>query len=199
MVVRLLDKSHKWSALNRLVPDMLAAGMIGCPFVCPDMIGGGQWVTFLPGSPFEPELFIRSAQVHALSPMMQISASPWRVLDKRYQAIFKSIIDLRQRFVPRIEKLVRHSAKSGEPIMRSLEYVFPNHGYAEIKDQFMVGDDLLVAPVLEKGAKYREVVLPPGEWIADDGQMFIGNCRIRVSTPIERLPYFVLKAKGEMK
>jgi len=199
VAVRLLDKSHKWSALNRLIPDMLAAGMIGCPFVCPDMIGGGQWVTFLPGSPFEPELFIRSAQVHALSPMMQISASPWRVLDKKYQAIFKSIIDLRQRFVPRIEKLVRHSAKSGEPIMRSLEYVFPNRGYSEIKDQFMVGDDLLVAPVLEKGAKSREVVLPPGEWMADDGQMFIGNCRIRVSTPIERLPYFVLNAKGEKK
>ncbi|MBR4257752.1 MAG: glycoside hydrolase, partial [Kiritimatiellae bacterium] len=74
VVVRLFDKEHSWSALRQLIPDMLATGLIGYPFVCPDMVGGGSWTTFLPGSPFSQELFVRSAQVQALSPMMQISA-----------------------------------------------------------------------------------------------------------------------------
>ena len=73
VIMRLHDKDHKWDALRRLVPDMLAAGFVGCPFICPDMIGGGEWTAFLPGAPFEPELFIRSAQVHALCPMMGTS------------------------------------------------------------------------------------------------------------------------------
>ena len=64
-----------------MVADMIAAGLLGYPFICPDMVGGGEWTTFIPGSPFDPELFVRSAQVHALCPMMQFSASPWRVLD----------------------------------------------------------------------------------------------------------------------
>ena len=80
VIMRLHDKNHSWDALARLVPDMLAAGFVGCPFICPDMVGGGEWTAFLPGSPFSEELFIRSAQVQALCPMMQLSASPWRVL-----------------------------------------------------------------------------------------------------------------------
>lgn len=192
LVVRLVDKAHKWSALQKIVPDMIASGMIGCPFVCPDMLGGGLYKSFLPGSGFESELFIRSAQLHALSPMMQISASPWRVLDGRHRKLFKSIVALRQRFVPLIEKLVARSAVTGEPIMRNLEYVFPGRGYGTVKDQFMMGDGLMVAPVVTKGEVSREVELPPGEWIADDGSVYTGPCRIRIDAPLERLAYFML-------
>ena len=75
--------------------------------------------------------------------------------------------------------------------MRNLEYVFPSRGYADIKDEFLMGDDLLVAPVLEKGAATRTVVLPPGKWTADDGQTFAGPATITVATPLARLPYFI--------
>ena len=74
--------------------------------------------------------------------------------------------------------------------MRNLEYCFPGLGYADIKDEFMMGDDLLVAPVMEKGAISRKVVLPPGKWKADDGQVYDGPMTIDVATPLERLPYF---------
>ena len=190
VIMRLHDKDHKWDALRRLVPDMLAAGFVGCPFICPDMIGGGEWTAFLPGAPFEPELFIRSAQVHALCPMMQISASPWRVLSPEHQAIFKKTVELRQRFAPRFVELAKESARTGEPMMRNLEYSFPGRGYAEVLDEFMMGDDLLVAPVMEKGAVTRKVVLPPGKWLADDGKTYIGPARITVDAPLGRLPHF---------
>ena len=190
VVVRLHDKNHTWDALRRLVPDMLAAGLVGCPFICPDMIGGGEWTAFLPGAPFDPELFIRSAQVHALCPMMQISASPWRVLPPELQRVFKEVVLLRQRFAPRFVELAKESARTGEPMMRALEYVFPGMGYAGIKDEFMMGGDLLVTPVVEKGATRRRVVLPHGAWRADDGTLRRGPGEFEIDAPLSRLPHF---------
>ena len=192
VVVRLHDKMHEWGALARIVADMIGAGLIGQPFICPDMVGGGDWVAFIPGSPFEQELFIRSAQIHALCPMMQISASPWRVLDAEHQAIFTDILSLRRKFAPKIAALAERAGKDGEPILRNLEYNYPGMGYAGVIDEFMMGDDLLVAPVIRKGAKERTVVLPPGRWLADDGVEVVGPCKTVVSAPLSRLPHFVL-------
>ena len=53
-----------------------------------------------------------------------------------------------------------------------------------------MGDDLLVAPVLEKGAASRRVVLPPGTWRADDGRVFDGPAEIDVDASLDRLPHF---------
>ena len=190
VVVRLHDKMHEWPALDRIVADMIAAGLLGHPFICPDMVGGGDWIAFIPGSPFDPELFIRSAQVHALCPMMQISASPWRVLDAKHQAIFSDIVALRQKFAAKFAALAKKAGEDGEPILRSLEYNYPGQGYAAVIDQFMMGEDLMVAPVLAKGALSRKVVLPPGRWLGDDGKTFDGPASITVETPLQRLPHF---------
>ena len=192
VIMRLHDKAHSWEALRRLVPDMLAAGFVGCPFICPDMIGGGSWTAFLPGAPFDPELFIRSAQVHALCPMMQFSVSPWRIMkdDSDGQQIIRDLVALRQKFAPKFVELARRSGETGEPIMRYLEYAYPHMGYADVKDEFLMGEDLLVAPVLEKGVISRKVILPTGKWKADDGRMYNGPATIEVPAPLSRLPYF---------
>ena len=190
VVMRLHDKNHSWDDLRRLVPDMLAAGLVGCPFICPDMVGGGNWTAFLPGSAFDPELFLRSAQVHALCPMMQISASPWRVLSPEHQALFAETVALRQRFAPRFAALAKESARTGEPMMRPLEYVFPGHGLAGVRDEFLMGDDLLVAPVLEKSGA-RRVVLPPGRWRDDLGAIHDGPATLDLgAVPLARLPHY---------
>ena len=191
VVERLHDKAHKWSALAKLVPDMIAGGLLGHPFMCPDMIGGGSWTAFLPGAPFDPELFVRSAQVHALCPMMQFSASPWRVLDEEKQKIVRDIVALRQKFSGKIVAIAKEAGRTGEPMLRNLEYNFPGMGYAGVSDQFMMGEDLLVAPVVEKGAKTRKVVLPPGKWTADDGEVYAGPATIEIPAPLSRLPHFV--------
>ena len=50
---------------------MLVAGLLGYPFSCPDMVGGGEFSSFLDGAQMDQNLIVRSAQCHALMPMMQ--------------------------------------------------------------------------------------------------------------------------------
>ena len=192
LVQRLGDKDYSWDAVRQLIPQMCVAGLMGYAYACPDMIGGGQWAAFLniKDDEFDQALIVRSAQVHALMPMMQFSASPWRVLDKEHQAAVKDAVALRQRFAPRFVKLAEECAKTGEPMLRNLEYNYPGRGYAKIKDQFMMGDFLLVAPQTEKGGKARKVVVPPGSWRGDDGAVVEGPVEITVQTPLSRLVYF---------
>ena len=192
VVERLHDKGHRWSELAKLVPDMIAGGLLGHPFMCPDMVGGGAWTAFLPGAPFDQDLFVRSAQVHALCGMMQFSASPWRCLDERRRQIVRDVVKMRQeKFAKYFVELADECGRTGEPMIRNLEYNFPGAGLADVKDEFMMGSGLLVAPVVEKGATSRKVVLPPGRWTADDGAVFDGPAVVEVAAPLERLPYFV--------
>ena len=106
------------------------------------------------------------------------------------QRIIRDHVALRQKFAPKFVELARRAGETGEPIMRYLEYSYPGMGYAEIRDQFMMGDDLLVAPVVEKGATSRKVILPPGNWKADDGRIYNGPATIDIPAPLSRLPYF---------
>src|SRR6185503_19094196 len=73
---RLRDKDHTWNALRSLIPGIITQGLLGYAFTCPDLIGGGQWTAFDDPAKLEPELIVRSAQVHALMPMMQFSVAP---------------------------------------------------------------------------------------------------------------------------
>ena len=192
VVERLHDKGHKWSELAKLVPDMIAGGLLGHPFMCPDMVGGGSWTAFLPGAPFDPDLFVRSAQVHALCGMMQFSASPWRYLDAERQQIIRDLVKMRQeKFAAYFVELAKACGKSGEPMIRNLEYAYPQKGYATVRDQFLMGERLLVAPVVEKGATSRTVAIPEGTWVADDGSRVTGPTTVTVAAPLARLPYFV--------
>ena len=123
-------------------------------------------------------------------PMMQFSAAPWRVLDSAHFNAVKAVVQLRERFRPSLLTLAREAARSGEPIARSLEYVYPNRGYAEVRDEFLLGDRVLVAPVLAKGATRRSVIVPPGRWRAWTGATVRGPRRIDVDAPLGALPYF---------
>ena len=93
------------------------------------------------------------------------------------------------RFTPRILDLAQASAATGEPILRPLAYVFPDGGYENVKDQFLMGDDLLVAPMVTKGTT-RTVQIPPGKWKADDGTLIAGPIQKTFDVPLGRLLYF---------
>mgnify|MGYP003461635702 FL=1 len=160
---RLHDKPTTWEALTSLIPEGIAQGLTGHAFTCPDMIGGGDVGAFAGGAAVEQEHFVRYAQVAALFPMTQFSLSPARVLDAEPFEAVKAALDLRAELLPEILALVEHAAATGEPILRPLAYHYP--GLEHVNDQFLLGENILVAPVQTKGATERHVVIPPGQWV----------------------------------
>ncbi|HSR19210.1 MAG TPA: glycoside hydrolase family 31 protein [Ignavibacteriaceae bacterium] len=187
---RLRDKRHEWEDLKLLIPGIIAQGLMGYQFTCPDMIGGGEYGSFLNLKTLDEELIVRSAQCSALMPMMQFSVAPWRILSKQNMKICREMAELHKNMGDEILKLAKESAVSGEPIVRNMEYVFPHSGYSEIKDQFMLGNNILVAPVIEKNNYSREIVFPPGKWSGDDGSSVTGPSKIKVNVSVERLPWY---------
>lgn len=188
---RLHDKPPVWGAggLASLIPEGIAQGLIGHAFTCPDMVGGGELTSFpQDGTVADQELFVRYAQCAALFPMMQFSASPVRVLDAEHLAAVRAAVDLRQRLVPEILALATESAASGEPMLRPLAY--HHDGYDDVHDQFLLGPDLLVAPVLAPAAAHRRVLLPPGLWADDRGAVHRGPARLDVRVALDSLPWF---------
>jgi len=187
---RLQDKSHSWTDLRKLIPNMILEGLCGYPFSCPDMIGGGEWTSFLDESILDQDLIVRSSQCHTLMPMMQFSVAPWRVLDQEHFAAVKKSVEIREKFKGYILELAQVAAKTGEPIMKSMEFDFPGKGFAAIIDQFLLGDNLIVAPVLVKGATSRKVALPEGKWKCFNGQIFKGPKTVEIKVGLDDLAYF---------
>lgn len=187
VVNRLHDKAHSWDDLVKLIPEMMAESLMGFSFCCPDMVGGGSFETFLSGDT-DQDLIVRSAQIHALMPMIQFSLAPWRVLDEAHYAAILKAVQLRESKLPVIEQLYKRASMTGEPIVAPMEYSFPNQGLANVKDQFMLGDSILVAPMVAPGTS-REVILPQGRWRAEDGKEYeAGTYTFEV--PIDKLLYF---------
>lgn len=191
LVQRLGDKGSNWESVQNLIPEMIAAGLMGYAYTCPDMIGGGAIGSFRnkKKGDFDQKLFVRSAQIHALMPMMQFSVAPWRILDTEYVNIMRDAAKLHQKFGDYILEEAKKSAKTGEPIVRHLEYSFPNQGFFNCKDQFMLGDKFMIAPVVTKDDT-REIKLPKGNWKDDLGKKYKGDQTIKIDVPLNRLPYF---------
>ncbi|MDR1582099.1 MAG: glycoside hydrolase family 31 protein [Prevotellaceae bacterium] len=191
LVQRLGDKDYSWEALQLLIPDMLAAGLMGHAYTCPDMIGGGWFTSFIgiESDQFNQALIVRSAQVHALMPMMQFSVAPWRILNTENLDIVRKAAQLHQKMGDYILTCAGKSAKTGEPIVQHMEYAFPHEGFAGCNDQFMLGDTFLVAPATTP-EKTRTVKLPKGKWKDEQGKTYRGGKTITFETPLDRLPYF---------
>lgn len=191
LVQRLGDKQYSWDAVRLLIPDMLSAGLLGYAYTCPDLIGGGEFLSFLniDQTKIDQELIVRSCQIHALMPMMQFSVAPWRILSEENLAICRRYAYLHESMGDYILELANHASTTGEPIVRHMEYAFPHQGFVSCKDQFMLGDKYLVAPMVQPG-NTRQVQLPKGKWKDDTGKTFRGPRTIEISVPLERLPYF---------
>jgi len=105
--------------------------------------------------------------------------APWSVPSEDSITICHNMARLHERMGQEILAMAKASSTTGEPLVRALECQYPHQGYAGIKDQFLLGEKILVAPVMEKGSRSRTVVFPPGTWQGDDGSTVT-----RVSAPM---------------
>lgn len=187
---RLPDVHHRWEAIRRVSGMVQAAGLLGSPYVVADMVGGGEATTYRPGGFFSEKLFVRSCALAALHPMMQFSAAPWRYLSPGNVEICRAFANLHVEFAPYILDLARHAARTGEPIVRTMEYEFPHTGFAKPMTQFMLGPKWLVAPVTAEDDAVT-VELPAGRWTDDLGTVHVGPKTLTLThVPLGRLPRY---------
>jgi alpha-glucosidase (family GH31 glycosyl hydrolase) len=187
---RLEDKPPAWTSagIGALLPEMLAQAMIGHPFTCPDMIGGGEIGAVSSDSVTDQEFFVRYAQLAAVSPMTQFSTSPARVLDDEHLAAVRAALALRESLMPRILALVEAAARTGEPVLRPMAYHASDMD--DVTDQCFLGPDTIIAPVTEQGATSRRVLLPSGTWRDADGVTVAGPVAVDVACTLLTIPVF---------
>ena len=194
LVTRLNDRAHAWtgrSAQDTVIPQVVAAGLLGCPYLVADMVGGGLEVSFV-GKEIDEKLFVRSAAMQALMPMVQFSLLPTRHLSPEGVKLCRDFAKLHVDFAPYILETARHAATTGEPIVRAMEYEFPHQGFNRPMQQFMLGPRWLVAPVVTPDDT-KTVELPAGKWRDDLGQEFVGPKVLQLeNVPLARLPRYEL-------
>jgi alpha-glucosidase (family GH31 glycosyl hydrolase) len=143
-----------------------------------------------------PELLVRWVQFGCFTPLMHAHArmpqEPWlyggRVLD-----LYRAYVLLHEQLVPYVRAAAATAARTGLPIMRPLCLLDPRdpRGWT-VGDAYGYGPALWVAPVLDEGAREREVVLPRGEWVETwSGRRVTGGGETLVAAPLESVPVWV--------
>eukprot|EP00058_Branchiostoma_floridae_P024299 XP_002609789.1 hypothetical protein BRAFLDRAFT_122105 [Branchiostoma floridae] len=195
ILVRIADKESEWgygNGLRTLIPCALQFGVNGYIFISPGVVGGLTNDGQMP----DKELYIRWLQVSVFFPTLQFAITPWQY-DNETITITRQLMELRSTLVlPRLLEAVRQSQTTGAPVLRPLWWIAPEEVYAQISDdEFMLGDTLLVAPVLDQRARSRDIYLPSGRWsdqlrggnINSDGGQWLENYRVE----LREVPHFI--------
>ncbi|XP_041980599.1 myogenesis-regulating glycosidase isoform X3 [Aricia agestis] len=209
-----------WEALRLVIPTILTYGVNGFPFIMPGAVGGDiYWPgseQFLPSARErgsvemnsnntvqengielpERELYMRWLQMATFLPVMKFTHLPSKYNDERVLEMAKNLTLLRQKWViPLLLKFKREALEEGLPLVRPLWLVADGEAALLVRDEFVVGDELVVAPVVNKGQTTREVYLPAGLWQDGiDGSLRKGNRWMHeYKVPTDRVAYFLRK------
>lgn len=209
------DIDCSFESFRNQVNTGLNVGMAGLPWWTTD-IGG-----FHGGNPKDEEfreLMIRWFQYSTFSPILRMhgdrlphskplsnegggrmpTGAPNEIWSygKKNEMIFTKYIRIRELLIDYIDGLMEDAHNTGNPLMRPLFYEFPEDEKAWSEENiYMFGEKLLVAPILEKGDRKRELYLPGTcKWIdIFDRKVYEGGNYVKVDAPIEKIPVFVRK------
>ncbi len=191
------DESTDWSqaaGLRSLTPDMLGRAINGAYGFANDI--GGYYDLTTP--PTTKELFLRWAEWAALTPIFRLHGSgragthtPWSY-DPQTIRTYIALSKLHQRAAPLILRLWRAADRTGTPPTRPLWLQFPRDpGAAAQQQEWALGANVLVAPVVQENARSRRVYFPAGCWRDPQSGLIVhGRRELVVEAPLTRLPYF---------
>ncbi|XP_075979461.1 myogenesis-regulating glycosidase isoform X1 [Anticarsia gemmatalis] len=204
-----------WEALRLVIPTMLTYGVNGFPFIMPGAVGGDiYWPgseQFLPSSKGsfevknttqengivlpERELYMRWLQMATFLPVIKFTHLPSKYNDERVLEMAKNLTSMRQRIVtPLLLKYKREALEEGLPLIRPLWLVSGNDAAPmPVQDEFAIGGEIVVAPIMNRGQTARDVYLPTGLWQDGiDGSLRKGNRWMHeYKVPIDKVAYFV--------
>src|SRR5690606_20452704 len=184
------DVETSWRGLRASLAFTLGLGLCGVPYSGPD-IGG---FTGYPSA----ELYARWFQLGAYLPFFRTHCArgvparePWAYGPEVLAAVAPHLRE-RYRLLPYWYTLAREAHTRGAPYVRPPRGVDPaDRDLRAVEDAFLVGDALLVAPVLEEGARTRRVQLPAGRWYdRRDDSAFDGPATVEVAAGLEEIPVF---------
>ena len=186
------DNVASWDHLRLSIPMLLNLGVSGVPFVGSD-VGGFS------GNP-SPELYARWLQAAALTPFLRSHSEsgskphePY-AYGEEFTKINRASIELRYRLLPYLYSVFEEHTRTGAPVMRPLWFEYPDDWRTyTVEDQYLVGRDLLVAPVVRESETKRRVYFPGGDKWVDwwTGKTYEGGKDAEIEAPLERLPLFV--------
>ena len=195
-IVWIGDQEANFSATDGLatvVPALLNLGLSGTPLVTHDIAGYS-------GGPSTKELFLRWTELGAFTTFMRthegLSARTNWGWDRDVEttAHFRRFARIHEALAPEFVALAEEAHRTSLPPMRHLALVFAEDAASrDISDEFMIGETLLVAPVVTNGARTRDVYLPPGTWFhVWTGTSYEGGRRVTVDAPLGSPPVFSL-------
>lgn len=185
------DTNSTWESLALSIPMFQTLGLSGEPFVGSD-VGG-----FI--GRVNPELLVRSYQVSFLAPFCRnhkvidgYDQEPWR-FGKHYEDIIRKYLKLRYRLMPFLYTTLEEAHRTGVPLFRPLLLNYQDDANTyNLDDQFMIGADLLVAPIVAPGQTQRLVYLPKGVWYDYwTNKKYSGGTMVQVEAPLDTVPMFV--------
>ena len=200
------DVASTWEALSQTVRIVLGLSLSGHYFSGSD-IGGFS------GNP-SAELYLRWFQLSTFHPFFRTHSAigterrePW-VFGEPYTSIIRQYLLLRYQLIPYFYTLAWQSHLKGIPIIRPMFWMHPEWSASwDIDDQFYLGDEILIAPVLLQNCESRSVELPPGDWyLFWDDTCYTGPSKIQISVSLDRIPIFIragcvlpLEKSGELE
>jgi alpha-glucosidase (family GH31 glycosyl hydrolase) len=201
------DEDSTWDAFRASLTAGLSAGASGVFFWGWDFGGfSGEVPT--------PELYLRSAAVASLAPIMQYHSefnhhrlpsrdrTPWNVAEQAGDAgvlpVFRRFTDLRKRLLPYLAAEGRRAVEERRPLMRALFFaVADDERIWDFPYQYLLGDALLVSPVCEEGAETWTTYLPAGDWVdAWTGERLQGRVVVERPAPLDEIPLFITAARA---
>ncbi|XP_075944938.1 SITS-binding protein [Anarhichas minor] len=198
LFVRMTPMQSDWSpmGLKGIIPSLLHHTLLGYNFLIPDAVGGslsGDLVT-------DEELFIRWLEITAFLPVISFHTPPWVCGEDRVLNLTRAYIAKHQSdVIPLIEKYAEEWLMTSNPIYRPMWWLSPSDPMTfTIDDQFLIGDEVLVAPVVEKGAVQRDIYLPDGgfQWQdSKNAQVFDGGTFLQdYPVPLEEVAVFLRRS-----
>jgi len=192
-------KDSHWELDNGLAAMItlgLHLGLMGYDILIPDMIPGRVQTMKVDDPLPTDELFIRWTEASAFMPLLQFSYFPWNYAKETESAV-RAYALLHKKLQP---YLVKHASNRQAPLIRPVWYDAPQvDELYSVFDEYMLGPDLLVAPVLKSGSISRDILLPPGNWTdAWTGTQIKEGWHRKYPAPCPGIPIFVRSEQEEL-